>query len=56
MGESAADATHAITGYMQIVWNLVWWIVLMVALGGAAIALMAMWRLFTGGPGDDVRR
>ena len=41
---------------MQIIWDLIWWIVLMAAIGGSAMALLAMWRLFTGGPGDDVRR
>lgn len=41
---------------MQIIWDLVWWIVLLTAIGGSAMALLAMWRLFTGPSDTDVRR
>ena len=41
---------------MEAVWEIVRLIVVLIAIGAGVMALLAMWRLFTGPSDTDVRR
>jgi len=41
---------------MEAVWEIVRLIVVLIAIGAGVMALLAMWRLFTASPDDDLRR
>ena len=41
---------------MEAVWEIVRLIVVLIAIGAGVMVLLAMWRLFTASPDDDLRR
>jgi len=51
--QSGSPARSVVT---EAVWEIVRLIVVLIAIGAGVMALLAMWRLFTASPDDDLRR